>query len=53
MRGGCAAASGMISRKAAKPASRMSAPYRNESDGLEYAVLRMPAMTSVHRIAAE
>jgi acyl homoserine lactone synthase len=34
-------------------ASRVSDPYRNESDGLEYAVLKMPAMTSVHRIAAQ
>ena len=40
-------------RQLGYPVSRMSEPYRNESDGLEYAVLRMPAMTSVHRIAAE
>ena len=40
-------------RQLGYPVSRMSAPYRNRSDGLEYAVLTMPAMTSAHRIAAE
>lgn len=40
-------------RQLGYPVSRMSEPYRNASDGLEYAVLAMPAMTSAHRIAAE
>jgi acyl homoserine lactone synthase len=40
-------------RQLGYPVSRMSEPYRNASDGREYAVLTMPAMTSAHRIAAE
>jgi len=34
-------------------ATRLGDPYRNETDGHEYAVLHMPAMASSHRIAAE
>lgn len=35
------------------PASRLGEAYRNENDGRDYAVLRMPAMRSSHLIAAE
>jgi acyl homoserine lactone synthase len=33
--------------------SRLGEPYRSETDGRNYAVLRMPAMSSAHLIAAE
>jgi acyl homoserine lactone synthase len=33
--------------------SRLGEPYLSETDGRQYAVLRMPAMLSAHRIAAE
>ena len=34
-------------------ASRVGEPYRSKSDGRQYAMLSMPAVRSVHRIAAE
>ena len=34
-------------------ASRLGEAYRSAGDGLQYAVLRMPAMRSAHQIAAE
>ena len=35
------------------PATRLGEPYRSQSDGRDYAVLRMPATPSTDRLAAE